>query len=255
VKTAADHRPQARICQIQFSNLLNICPEIALTALRGLFPQDCVLCGDPGGTHLLCDACHASLPRPGACCERCAMPGPAGQVCGRCLRRPPHFDATTAALLYDFPADRLVHALKYRAQLPVAGYFAATLAQALEVAPDIDLVVAMPLHPRRLCVRGFNQAAEIGRRLAHRLRLPFSHTAIQRTRDTPPQTDLPVARRRANVRGAFSAAASLSGANIAVVDDVMTTGATADEVARVLKGAGAARVEHWVVARTWPGHQ
>lgn len=178
--------------------------------------------------------------------------------CGRCLARPPQFDATVVALLYAFPADRLVHALKYGARLPIADFFSRALEEALcarEQPGEIDLVVAMPLHPRRLAARGFNQAAEIGRRLAQRIGLPFSHTALSRIRDTPPQTDLPVARRRANVRGAFAVSTGLACRNIAVIDDVMTTGATANEVARALKRAGAARVEHWVVARTWPGHR
>lgn len=185
------------------------------------------------------------------------MPCPAGPVCGRCLKRPPQFDATVAALLYAFPGDRLVQALKYRAQLPLAGYFADALAQAVGRSASgallpIDLIIPMPLHPRRMARRGFNQAAEIGRRLAQQLQRPFSHAAIRRIRDTPPQAELPVARRRANVRGAFQAESNLIGARLAVVDDVMTTGETADEIARVLKRAGAARVEHWVVARTWP---
>ena len=107
----------------------------------------------------------------------------------------------------------------------------------------------LPLHPRRLRERGFNQAGEIARTLSKHLRLPWQSDALLRIRDTAPQTDLPVAERGRNVKDAFVCMADLSGKTIAVIDDVMTTGATLNETAAALKNAGAARVENWVVAR------
>jgi len=200
------------------------------------------------------------------------MPSAVGEECGRCLRRQPHFDATHAALRYEFPADRLILSLKYGARLPLASLLANLLARALRReearqreehpigagtgAGDTDigigLVIAMPLHRRRLAVRGFNQSVEIGRRLSRALALPFSADGALRQRDTPPQAGLPLKLRRANVRGAFACSPGLAGQSVAVVDDVMTSGATLDELARELKRAGAVRVENWVVARTWP---
>lgn len=222
-----------------------------------LLPQDCQLCGAPSIDALLCGPCDRSLPRlPPLHCPRCAMPSPSGQVCGRCIKRSPNYDATHAALLYEFPADRLVHGLKFRHRLPVAAFLARKLAETVgsraKPGASIDLVIPMPLHRQRLALRGFNQSVEIGRRVAHELAIPFSFEAAERLRDTPSQADLSLARRRANVRGAFACSASLSGKAVAIVDDVMTSGASLDALAGAARRAGAVHVENWVVARTWP---
>lgn len=212
------------------------------------FGQDCALCGANSGPELLCPACATELPGLPEHCPRCALPTPGASVCGSCLTHPPHFDRTTALWLYEFPCDRLVQALKYRAWLPLARFFADRLAT--RPLPGIDLVVPMPLHRSRLAERGFNQAAEIARVVARRQGKPIELRGVQRVKDTPPQTALPYEERAKNVRGAFLCRLDLTGASVAVVDDVMTTGATLDELARILKGAGAARVENLVIART-----
>jgi ComF family protein len=152
---------------------------------------------------------------------------------------------------YEFPCDRLIQALKYRARLALAGYFARALVS--RTLPEIDVIVPMPLHPKRLAERGFNQALEIARGVARPLGVKMEPRGVQRVRDTAPQTGLPYEDRAKNVRGAFDCALDISGASVAVVDDVMTTGATLNEVARVLKRAGAARVENLVIARTVAG--
>jgi len=180
------------------------------------------------------------------------MPSPGG-VCGQCLREPPHFDATRAALDYAFPVDGLIQQLKYGARLPLAALFGDLVADSVKQAdtgPAVDLIVPLPLHPARLRERGFNQAAEIARRLSALTGIPLRLDGIRRTVDTPPQAGLHIKQRRANIRGAFACNASLTGMNVAVVDDVMTTGSTLDEFAKTLKAAGAARVENWVAART-----
>jgi ComF family protein len=151
---------------------------------------------------------------------------------------------------YEFPCDRLLQALKYRARLALAGYFARSLAS--RSLPRVDLVVPMPLHSRRLAERGFNQALEIARGVARRLGARIESRVVLRVRNTAPQTGLPYEDRAKNVRGAFRCNLDLFGASVAVVDDVMTTGATLNEVARVLKRAGASRVENLVIARTVP---
>jgi ComF family protein len=219
----------------------------AAAALRWL-GEDCPLCGARSGPELLCAACVADLPGLPEHCPRCALPSPGGSLCGACLADPPLFDATTALWLYEFPCDQLVQALKYRAQLALAGFFARRLASGR--LPEADLILPMPMHPRRLAERGFNQALEIARGVARRLGRPIEPCGARRVKDTPPQTGLPYSERAKNVRGAFRCELELDGASVAVVDDVMTTGATLDELARVLKGAGAARVENLVVART-----
>jgi len=211
-----------------------------------LFGGSCFLCRG-AARELVCAACDAELPRlGGARCPRCALESPGGLVCGRCLREQPAYDATRAALAYEFPADALVQALKFRGELALAPLVAALLEQSLD-NERIDYIVPVPLSRERLRRRGYNQAAEIARRLG-RPRLDLS--LCERTRDGPPQMELPFAERQRNVRGAFRCTRSLDGARIAVVDDVMTTGATLNEIARTLKAAGAAHVENWVVART-----
>ena len=211
---------------------------------------DCLLCGEESGPELLCAACDAELPALAEHCPQCALPSPAGAVCGSCLDRPPHYDRTLALWRYEFPCDRLVQALKYRARLALSGFFARSLAS--RPLPEVDLVVPMPLHPKRLAERGFNQALEIARDLARRLGRPIEPRGVLRVKDTLPQTKLPYEERAKNVRGAFLCKLDLSGASVAVVDDVMTTGATLNELARALKRAGATRVENFVIARTAP---
>jgi ComF family protein len=225
--------------------------NIGAIVRRSLLGQDCLLCGAASGDALLCDGCNAELPWLGDACPRCAGPSRDAELCGACLARPPHFDATVAVWRYEFPVDRLVHALKYGKRLALAELFGAALAGRVG-SRRIDAVVPMPLAPARLAERGFNQAMEIARWLARRTGARLAPESAARVRETVAQTDLPPDARVANVRGAFACTAALAGQTLAVVDDVMTTGATADELARTLKRGGAARVENWVVARTWP---
>lgn len=219
------------------------CARVALDWLG----NDCALCGASCGQEPLCQDCAARLPRLPEHCPRCALPSPGGSLCGSCLADPPHFDETTALWLYEFPCDRLVQALKYRAWLGLASFFAQRLAS--RWAGTADLLLPMPLHPERLAYRGFNQALEIARSLAARTGLVLEARAAHRVRDTAPQTGLPYEERAKNIRGAFETRVDFSGKAVAVVDDVMTTGATANELARALKRAGAARVLNLVVAR------
>ena len=212
-----------------------------------LFGGSCFLCRGATRT-LLCPQCDADLPRLAQeLCPRCALESPGGAVCGRCLTESPSYDATHAAFSYDFPADALVHALKFRGELALAPLLAGFLAPKVRNA-RIDRVVPVPLSTERLRNRGYNQAVEIARHLREDA---LDLALCERTRDVPPQMELPYDERQRNVRGAFRCTRALDGARIAVVDDVMTTGATLDEIARTLKAAGATHVENWVVARTF----
>jgi len=217
-----------------------------------LFGGSCFLCrGAARG--ILCPACDADLPRlAGTLCPRCALPSPGSAVCGRCLADAPHYDATVAALAYRFPADTLVHALKFRGQLALAPLLGDLLLRCIPAGERVDCVLPVPLSTERLRERGYNQAAEIARHVAKQRRVRLELTIVIRERNTRAQSDLLWSDRARNVRGAFCCERSLDGAAIAVVDDVMTTGATLDELAATLKRAGAARVVNWIVARTFP---
>jgi ComF family protein len=210
---------------------------------RLVFGGTCFVCrGRSRAT--LCESCDADLPRlPASVCPRCALETPAGAVCGRCLAHPPHYDATVAALAYAFPADVLVHALKFRAELALAPFLSSILKERIGEA---DCIIPVPLSAQRLRERGYNQAVEIARHLGGKVELD----ACVREHDAPPQAGLDREARRRNVRGAFRCKRSFAGERVAAVDDVMTTGATLDELARALKAAGAASVVNWVVCRT-----
>ncbi|MDO9598254.1 MAG: ComF family protein [Azoarcus sp.] len=212
-----------------------------------VLPQECYLCGAPSGAQPVCAACQAELPlHPVSVCPVCALPTAEGTVCGRCLSAAPAFEATRAAFEYAFPLNVLVQALKYRHRLSLAGFFASRLT----LPADVDLILPMPLHPRRLAGRGFNQAMEIARPLARARGLPLELLKVVRVRDTPAQAQLGREERVRNLRGAFACDRRLDGMCVVVIDDVMTTGASLDELARCLKASGAARVENCVVART-----
>jgi ComF family protein len=223
-------------------------------ALGGLrLAQDCILCGAAAGSEILCAPCESALPRlHGALCSQCALPLPTGGVCGACQRRPPSFYQTLAALEYAFPVDSMIHAFKYAGNLALAPHLAGHLMDALRAHRRPDVVVPVPLSRVRLRERGFNQSLEIARLVARRLALPLLPSLLVRVRDTQPQTNLPWRARSANVKGAFACSTDLQGKHCAIVDDVMTTGATLDEAASVLKRRGAESVSVWVVARTLP---
>ncbi len=143
----------------------------------------------------------------------------------------------------------MIYALKFKGRQELARLFGELLAAKVNAPFLPDCLVPVPLHPSRYRTRGFNQALEIARPLAHRLNLPLCPNLCRRVCPTPPQRLLDAKTRRQNLRGAFQATSNLSGCRIAIVDDVLTSGATADELAAVLKRAGATQVEVWVLAR------
>ena len=222
------------------------------TVANLVFGGTCFLCRG-SSREVLCEDCERELPRLAQPrCPRCALASPLGAVCGRCLAEAPRYDATVAALAYEFPADALIHALKFRGELALAPLLSGLLLREIGSGASAHLVIPVPLSAARLRERGYNQALELARPIAAALRSPLDFGVCERTREAPPQTDLPWAERARNVRGAFRCTRALPGASVAVVDDVMTTGATLDEIAGTLKAAGAARVVNWVVARTLP---
>lgn len=215
-----------------------------------LLPRDCLLCAGPSGVAQLCPGCAASLPRlPRERCPVCALPTPGAAVCGACLVHPPHFDATHAVFRYEFPVDRLIQELKYGHRLAGADFLARELA-ALPLSHRPDLILPVPLAPARLAGRGFNQAVELARPLARALGVPLDLRGVSRERDTASQAALPWTARTQNLRHAFACRIDLTGKTVLVVDDVMTSGATLNELARTLRAAGAARVENLIAART-----
>ena len=211
----------------------------------------CALCGAAGAIGGLCAPCLAELPRlPESICARCAAPGPAGEICGRCLVDPPAFDSVLPAAEYAFPVDAMIHRLKFSGALWIAPVLANLLVERLASVRRPDALVPMPLSDRRLTERGFNQSGEIARLLSRQLGIAVRPNLLRRARDTRPQSGLSFAERALNVRGAFVVDRPVDGLHLALVDDVVTTGTTANEAARALRRCGAQRVDVWVIART-----
>lgn len=213
------------------------------------FAEDCMLCGASCAAGPLCWRCAETLPRLGAYCERCASPLAGTATCGACRKRPFAFDEAVACFEYRFPVDRLVQRFKYSADLAIGRWLARELARRVEGEPRPDVLVAPPLSGARLRERGFNQGVELAKAVGSQLGVRCDSFALTRARQTPPQAGLSRRERLANLRRAFRCARALEGAHVAVVDDVLTTGATAHALARELKRAGAWRVSVWAVAR------
>jgi len=230
-------------------------------ALDALAPCHCALCGLPSGRSLaLCEPCEAELPRNSNCCQSCALPLPRSAVaCGVCLKRPPAFSAALAPCIYGGPVAALVRDFKYRGDLSrldiLAQLMVDTIAARLEQESGPDCLVPMPLHWWRRWRRGFNQAEMLATALSHHPRLqhwplPVRRDLCRRSRPTLPQAGLDARARRRNLRRAFHCRYRIDGQYVAIVDDVLTTGASAHALAVALRDAGAARVEVWCCART-----
>ena len=223
---------------------------------RVLLPTRCLVCGEAGADgHDLCVDCQRALPWNRSACARCGLPMPEPVAsCGRCLKKPPPLDRVHATFRYGFPVDRLLPRFKFHHDLAAGRELAEAMHAALADAISIDderpqALIAVPLHPKRLRQRGYNQALELARPLAKAFAIPLLHDGLHRIRDIAPQIGLGALARRRNPRGAFAVGTDALPSHIALVDDVMTTGATLYECARVLKRSGVQRVDAWVAAR------
>ena len=220
-----------------------------------LFPSICRLCRAPGLPGVeLCASCRAELPWITRSCHRCALPLPPNydiSLCFNCIKKRPAIDACRALFAYRPPLEHWIQALKFSQDLGTARLLGtllvSTLAQDHRQKPAI--VLPVPLHRKRLAKRGYNQALEIARSLSD-VGYRLDPTCCRRHRPTSAQSELHASARKQNVRNAFSVSAAVEGRCVLLIDDVMTTGATLDELARTVKKAGAQRVEAWVIART-----
>lgn len=222
---------------------------------RWLWPARCVLCGQPGQRDLdLCAGCQADFPLNDNACEHCAEPLPRELtrpvLCGACLKKPPAFDACVAPFRYAFPIDRMIQGLKYRRDLGYGRVLGQILARALSHrGTRPDLVIPVPLALRRYRERGFNQARELALPLCNSIGLSLRSDLVVRHRETSEQAGLDRPQRLTNTRGAFALVKPLRARHIAIVDDVVTTGSTVNELAKVLRHGGAEWIEVWAVAR------
>ena len=219
--------------------------------LDRLLPPVCLLCRLPADSSGLCSGCRRDLPANEPACPRCAerVRDP-GHPCGACQRRGPPYQRLVAPLAYQFPVDLAVTRLKFRRELAFARPLGERLALAVSDCRDIDAVVPLPLHWRRLLLRGFNQAEQLAAPVARRLGCPLLHHAIDRVMATAPQSELALPDRRRNVARAFIAKpAAVKRRRLLLIDDVVTSGATVTAATHALLRAGAAAVTVAAVAR------
>ncbi|KML56255.1 competence protein ComF [Burkholderia cepacia] len=257
-----------RTMRVVLSQVRALAARIAAVAL----PNRCALCGNLSHA-VICGACDAAYWNEARLrCDVCALPLGAGRPrsppsrggqtsagraaayrCDACRTAPPPFDATLALADYRAPLDGLARGLKFHARLAIGAEFAARLARLVDDThgtSGFDLVAPVPLSHRRLVARGYNQAWAIARPLARRLGVRADAALLARVTDTAPQSRLDLRARRDNVMAAFAVAGDVTGRHVALVDDVMTSGATLAAAAHALKAAGAARVTNLVALRT-----
>lgn len=224
-----------------------------LNRLENLLPQTCLLCGQVKGQKL-CHECEHSLPRldnhPWRC-NQCSLP--LASEASHCLRQPPAFSCCVIPYEYSHPVDFLIHQFKYRQQLASGQALATLLATHCQTAAQPDLLVPVPMHWRKRWQRGFNQTERLAAPLARALKLPLAH-ALRRHIHSHSQKGLGRSERQRNLSHAFALnpryAALIQNAHVALVDDVVTTTATARCLSKLLMDAGAARVDIWALART-----
>jgi len=216
----------------------------------------CILCGAEGYDGLdLCPGCLGDLPFNRHACQRCALPLPDAALkdalCGQCQKQPPKFDRCYAPLRYGYPLDHLISNFKFRDRLAQGHLLSGLLGNFLlqQQCELPELIIPVPLHVSRLRERGFNQALELARPLSKRFDLPIDSHLVIRNRATSSQMELDKRARRKNIRGAFELTGRLSARHVAIVDDVVTTGSTVNELAAILRRGGAERVDVWAVAR------
>jgi ComF family protein len=217
-----------------------------------LLPGHCVLCGLLSNTNNLCTSCKAALPRALISCAQCGLPleTSVARLCGDCIRKPPPWDDATAALVYRFPVDHLVKQFKFHRKLACGQILADEIIDAVRQSDSTmpEAIVPVPLYRFREFYRAFNQSGQLARQLGEALRIPVREACLKRIRSTQAHSGLDAPGRRKNIKGAFRCTKP-GFSHIAIVDDVMTTGATMAECTRALKSAGVRRVSAWVAAR------
>ncbi len=222
-----------------------------------IYPKVCLHCNDAGYDGMdLCHRCLQRLPWVEHACSRCALPLPSNDavVCGACSNRDLYFDNAYTPFQFDGFISDAIYQFKFKHKLNQGKLLAQLLLKHIEEKQlEIpELIIPVPLHKKRICQRGYNQALEIARIVSKHISSELDYDTVYRNRDTSVQMELPAKQRHKNVQGAFSVkenATVLKNKHICIVDDVMTTGNTVNEVAKCVRNVGAKRIDVWCVAR------
>ncbi len=227
--------------------------KIASISQRLRLPSICVLCNQYHRERIaICSPCLQLLSPIGPACYHCALPLPESDfsICGHCCKKKPSIDNAIAAYHFEEPLRTLLHEFKYHEGLYLCSFFATLIMKALPPeALQTQCLLPVPMHPKRLQQRGFNQAAELVKQLGRRLKIPYHLSHCKKIIHTAPQADLNAKQRQRNLHNAFHAE-PLPYQHVTLIDDLLTTGSTANELARVLKKQGVRRVDVWCCART-----
>lgn len=221
-------------------------------AQRLRLPTICTLCNQyHRGTFAVCMPCHDLFIPLGPACIHCAqpLPDPTFLICGHCCKKKPAVDHTITGYVFKEPLRSLLHVFKYQEGLYLSTLFANLILNSLpESAMETECLIPVPMHRQRLRQRGFNQAAELVKHLGHRLKIPYDLSRCKKIINTAPQASLDAHQRRKNLRHAFSIP-RLPYQHVTIVDDLITTGSTCNELAQIFKAQGIARVDVWCCAR------
>ncbi len=225
-------------------------------------PRHCLFCLEKTHTHTdLCHHCINKLNLNQPCCQRCASPLEQAAItstkqevmlCGNCLSHHFHYDRVYSPFTYSEEMRYLIKKMKYQKKIHFAHTLATLFVQKNHIIKDFQLpqaIIPMPMHSKRLRQRGFNQALELSRFFASHYTLPLDYTSLIRSRHTDLQAGMTAIERQKNVQKAFKMAAPLKYDHIALIDDVMTTGSTVNEAAKILKKIGIKKVDIWIIAR------
>ncbi len=215
-----------------------------------LLPIPCRLCGAHCKQHALCNACIKDLPFLGPACPRCAMPTTNSQLCGKCLHNPPQQDLSFSLFHYQEPIRRLIADFKYHDKLYLSQLFSQLMTEQLKKSPLPQCLIPIPLHSKRLRQRGYNQSLELAKSISTQLNIPVNNDYLKRIINTEPQASLPFKQRKNNIQHAFSLIDANIPPHIAIIDDVLTTGHTANAAAKLLRQQGVETIEVWTIART-----
>lgn len=213
-------------------------------------PAVCPLCQNTHySKHAICKDCFTQLPQLEDPCPQCAMPHSAGGLCGKCLKHPPLTERVWIAYPFIEPLRSLIHTFKYEKGLYLTSFLSQLILEAARNAPQPECLIPVPLHPKRLYERGFNQACLLTQKLSKTLKLPSDFTSCKKIKYTLPQANLKADSRKENLSASFYIH-PLPYQHVALIDDVYTTGSTVNAITKILKTQGVRRVDVWCVART-----
>jgi len=226
--------------------------------LSEIIPRHCLFCLQKTQNAFdLCAACIADLSINNHCCQRCALPlehdsGQMIYMCGHCLSHRYYYDQVISPFGYVDDMAYLIKKLKYHQKIHYADLLAKLFIAQVKTMHNFQLpqiIMPIPMHQQRLKHRGYNQALELARIFSSYYQLPLNFSALIRSRYTHFQAEMSGSKRQQNVKNAFIIKKEIQYTHIALIDDVMTTGSTVNEVAKVLKQVGVKKVDIWTIAR------